>query len=679
MIRKMKNIFKYKFKGLAVLSLLAGLAFLSSCDDEESGSKEVVLLSFGPSGVHHGDEIVFIGQNLDKVSSIVFQPGVEVASSSFTSVSSEKFTVIVPHEAEAGKMILKTPTGDIESKTILNFEVPVVISGFTAEAKPGTKMTFTGDKLNWIESITFTSDITVEKKDFVKQTLTELELIVPMNAQSGFITFATGGTEPLTFGTETQLTVTLPAITSLNTDKIRHEGELTINGTNLDLVTSVVFAENKEVMKANFLSQSATAIKVAIPRQVVKGKVTLKQASPINIVSAGELTIALPVGTAISPVPATPGTTAVTITGTDLDLVKSLTLQGSGALLASNFTSQSATEIVFTLPAGTNQGPIEYLTVHDFKGPLGVVVILPGDGPPPLIASVYEDATASTVGQGGGWSSTTTWGSTDQAIQGTNSIKVTYTGGGAGAQFGTWGKPDLTFPGATVFTFAVYGGAGSEGKTLRAGLKSSGDWVWKNVTMAEGKWTTYEILLSEWNFTFVREIAFDNNNGAFIGTIFIDRVGFSTVSPPPSLITPVFQEATASTVGQGGGWNTTTVWNSEEYARVGTKAIKITYTGAGGAGAQLGTWGKPDLSLAGTTKMLLSAYGGTGTGGKTLRVGLKSSGDWVWKNITIEEGKWKDYEIPLSEWGFTFVREIAFDNNNGATTGIIYLDHVGFR
>jgi hypothetical protein len=503
MIRKMKNIFKHKIKGLAMLTcVLAGLLFLSSCDDEESGSKEVVLLSFGPAGVHHGDEIVFIGQNLDKVTSIVFQPGVEVASSSFTSVSSDKFTVVVPHEAEAGKMILKTPSGDIESKTILNFEVPVVVSGFTAEAKPGTKMTFTGDKLNWVESITFTSDITVEKKDFVKQTLTELEVIVPMNAQSGFITFSTGGTEPLTFGTETQLQVTLPAITALSTDKIRHEGELTITGTNLDLVTSVVFADNKEVLKQNFVSQSATAIKVAVPRQTVKGKVTLKQASPINIVSAGDLTISLPVGAGISPTPATPGTTVVTITGTDLDLVKELILQGSGSL--KTFTSQSATEIVFTLPAGTNQGPIEYLTVHDFKGPLGVVVILPGDGPPPLIAAVFEDATASTVGQGGGWNSATTFGSSEQAIQGSKSIKVTYTGGGAGAQFGTWGKADLTFPGATVFTFAVYGGAGSEGKTLRAGLKSSGDWVWKNVTMAEGKWTSYEILLSEWNFTFVR-------------------------------------------------------------------------------------------------------------------------------------------------------------------------------
>jgi hypothetical protein len=174
-------------------------------------------------------------------------------------------------------------------------------------------------------------------------------------------------------------------------------------------------------------------------------------------------------------------------------------------------------------------------------------------------------------------------------------------------------------------------------------------------------------------------LGFDNNNGAFLGTIFIDRVGFSTVSPPPSLITPVFQEATPATLGQGGGWNTTTVFGSADKARVGSKSIKITYTGAGGAGAQFGTWGKADLSLAGTTKMLLSAYGEAGTGGKTLRVGLKSSGDWVWKNITLEEGKWKDYEIPLSEWNFTFVREIAFDNNNGATTGIVYLDHVGFR
>jgi hypothetical protein len=79
-----------------------------------------------------------------------------------------------------------------------------LFSSVTAEAKPGTKITITGDKLNWIETITFTSDLVIESADFVSQSLTSLEVMVPDEAQSGFLIFSTGGTEPLTFGTVEQ-------------------------------------------------------------------------------------------------------------------------------------------------------------------------------------------------------------------------------------------------------------------------------------------------------------------------------------------------------------------------------------------------------------------------------------------------------------------------------------------
>src|SRR6187431_78505 len=148
----MRNVIKYRIKALAMLLIVAGLVgYVSSCKEEEEPSGDVALLSFGPAGVHHGDEITFFGVNLDKVSEIVFEPGVAVPKSAFASVASDRINIIVPDAAEAGKVTLKTPNGDIESKTILNFEVPVVLTSITEEAKPGTNITIKGDKLNWIE------------------------------------------------------------------------------------------------------------------------------------------------------------------------------------------------------------------------------------------------------------------------------------------------------------------------------------------------------------------------------------------------------------------------------------------------------------------------------------------------------------------------------------------------
>lgn len=367
----MKKIVKYKIHALVCLFMLTGLVFLPGCEDEEEPG-DVVLLSFGPSGVHHGDEIIFIGQNLDKVTAIVFKPSVEI--STFVNQTSSRITVVVPQAAEAGKVILKTPSGDIESLTILNFEVPVVISSITEEAKPGTNITITGEKINWIERVTFTSDVVVEKADFVSLSETQAVITVPFEAQTGFLIFATGGTEPLTFGTEEQLIVTVPTVSGIEPASIKHTENLTITGTDLDLITSVVFGGGSEVLKANFVSQSVTQIVVSVPATTVKGKLTLHQASPITVQTDDELTIILPAGTSISPVPAVPGTDNITITGTNLDLVASLNLPTSGQVAAASFISHSATQIVLAVPEGTKSGAISYTTIHGYSNNLGVTI-----------------------------------------------------------------------------------------------------------------------------------------------------------------------------------------------------------------------------------------------------------------------------------------------------------------
>src|SRR5689334_17070864 len=112
-----RNIIKL----LSVLTLAVSSLLLTQCNDNnETSSGEVILLSFGPTGAKHGDEITFVGQNLDKVTAIDFAPSVEVPRSSFTSATSHEIKLVIPQEVEAGKVILKTPDGDIESKTVFS-------------------------------------------------------------------------------------------------------------------------------------------------------------------------------------------------------------------------------------------------------------------------------------------------------------------------------------------------------------------------------------------------------------------------------------------------------------------------------------------------------------------------------------------------------------------------------
>src|SRR5690349_10785786 len=89
---------------IAVAILTCGLVSCESSDDAESS--QVVLESFGPTGVKHGEPIKFIGRNLDKVNSIEFV-GTTVEKSGFSSQSSGLIELIVPDETEEGHIILK--------------------------------------------------------------------------------------------------------------------------------------------------------------------------------------------------------------------------------------------------------------------------------------------------------------------------------------------------------------------------------------------------------------------------------------------------------------------------------------------------------------------------------------------------------------------------------------------
>lgn len=283
----MKNI--YSFKLLLALCLVLTLQVLTSCEEDDTSSGQVTLLSFGPSGVKHGEQIKFIGHNLDKVSSIVLPPGIEVTSAEFVSQSREVIEVVVPEATEAGKVVIKTSDGEIESKTVLSFEVPVSISSFTPEVKPGTNLTIKGQFVNWIESVAFADDVLAT--EFVSKSLNEVVVVVPMEANTGRLVFFTGGTEPLEIESETDLQVILPTITALAPDPVQRGGELTITGTDLDLVNEVRLKGNVAVPESEFIRKSETEIVIIFPENANKGTVGVVTYSGVEVESAQSITV----------------------------------------------------------------------------------------------------------------------------------------------------------------------------------------------------------------------------------------------------------------------------------------------------------------------------------------------------------------------------------------------------
>ncbi|MCC8411271.1 hypothetical protein LJ707_20185 [Mucilaginibacter sp. UR6-1] len=185
--------------------LVITMAMSCKNTDNEVNSGKVELLSFGPAGVKHGEQIRFIGNNLKKVTEIDL-PGATVSSSAFVEQSDELIVITVPQETEKGLVTLKSADGDVTSKTEIQFEVPVTITSVPATARAGDNITITGDFVNWVTSVQFSPDILVE--DFVSKSLTQIVVKVPAEAATGTVVFYTGGTKPLVIESENELVIT---------------------------------------------------------------------------------------------------------------------------------------------------------------------------------------------------------------------------------------------------------------------------------------------------------------------------------------------------------------------------------------------------------------------------------------------------------------------------------------
>jgi hypothetical protein len=347
---------KYALLFATMCMVCAGL-FLTSCEEEEEDSK-VVLYSFGPMPIARGAELKFIGKNLDKVTAVIIPDNISVTT--FNTKTSALLTITVPQEAMPGYVVLKTPKGDITTMTAIGYSEPISIASFTPTTiKPGSELTITGDYLNLVGEVIFTDRIPVADTAFTSQSRTELKLVVPEEAQTGKIAVSDAAEDPVIVYSETNLTVTLPAFGTITPNPVKAGTQLTITGTDLDLVKTVILGGNKNI--TTFESQSETEIVLSVPEDTKDGVVTMIPASGVEIESAEELVMVVPT------VNVTPTTLKngddITVTGTDLDLVDKVVFGGGfeGTIVGGG----TETEITVTSPDAALTGVVTFVTKAD--------------------------------------------------------------------------------------------------------------------------------------------------------------------------------------------------------------------------------------------------------------------------------------------------------------------------
>jgi len=350
---KYKKFYRYALL-LAILCIVSTSILYTSCKKEEDDTT-TVLNSFGPMPIARGAELQFIGKNLDKVTSIVIPDNLEITS--FTTQTSTLITLTVPQNALPGLIVMMTPDGNITTKTEIGFSEPISITEFTpAIIKPGSELTITGDYLNLIEEVIFTDRVSVAKESFISQSRTEIKLNVPAESKTGKIAVSNGAEDPIIVYSASVLTVKIPAFATISPNPVKAGSQLTITGTDLDLVKTVILGGNKNI--TTFVSQSTTQIVLAVPADTKDGKISLTPASALNIESSDVLEMVVP---AVSVTPtALKNESDITVTGTNLDLIDKVVFGGNKEGVIK--TGGTATQILVTVPPDAITGVVTFVT-----------------------------------------------------------------------------------------------------------------------------------------------------------------------------------------------------------------------------------------------------------------------------------------------------------------------------
>jgi len=354
-MRHKLNIFLYVSSIACVL--LSGL-FLNSCKDDEVASS-TTLSVFGPSPALRGGELKFIGTNMDKVTAVVLAGDIKITE--ITKTGTTEISILVPQNAIPGTVVLKSPQGDITTKTPLTFTEPISIDTYTtAGVKAGDVFTITGDYLNRIAQVIFADGAVADSANFVSQTRKEIKVYVPVSAKTGKVALSNGAEIPVLVYTTGVATITNPTtIISIAPTTVKPGADLIITGTYMNLIKSVILPDGNKIDSAAIaINTEKTEITVKVPLTAKEGLVKVVTYSGVEITTTLSLKLVGPKVTKLSSTVVKNGAT-ITVTGTDLDLVTGATFESG---IAGTIVTKSETSLELTVPITAIDGAIAFST-----------------------------------------------------------------------------------------------------------------------------------------------------------------------------------------------------------------------------------------------------------------------------------------------------------------------------
>ena len=358
-MKKISNIFAMLVVALVGLSLTA----CSDGDDlsTDQYGNDISLQSFGPCPVLRGGTLYFYGTNLDQIESINL-PGADpiTAYEILQSGYNSKISIQVPAEkCEPGQIVLKTKKGgEITSVSPITYREDIEITKFfvgnegTMVGNVGDVVTIKGDYLNLMHGVIFAGSDTIKEAEFVGHDRYTIQVKIPAEASTGVITLTDTIKDGTSLETKEELTINTPEATPIKDRNIKAGEILSIKGASFDQIVSVKF-EGATVNAADFKSQSAAEITVAVPAKATDGTFYVVTKSGIEV-PVGNIITVVPTQLVATPNPVKNGA-EITITGKDMDLITGIAFPNAKE---SKLNKVETTKVTSTVPEDAQKGDI---------------------------------------------------------------------------------------------------------------------------------------------------------------------------------------------------------------------------------------------------------------------------------------------------------------------------------
>ena len=330
--------------------------------------EEGIEITGMPTKAMPGETIKIEGDYLNLIHSLAFADNVLVSETDFVSHDRYAIEVKVPEEAKTGKLELYTADLTVVDKNSVEYQIiktddaleigtPAIAKVKGREeaaalgnivAKAGEKITITGTYFNVVADVTVggvsATDLTISEEG------TTLTATLPAAAPSGDILIVCKSGIEVPVGT---LTTVKPTNAVAAPNPVKAGQALTINGQDMDVVSAVQFEGADAVSGDNLTIAADKVIVKAVPETATEGTLKLVMANGETVDVA--FTLVKPTITAYNVNPVSAGG-ALQITGTDLDLVKSINFGEGKATVAEGDVSADGKTITITVPMEGKSG-----------------------------------------------------------------------------------------------------------------------------------------------------------------------------------------------------------------------------------------------------------------------------------------------------------------------------------